>query len=254
MSKIEFLSPASSVSMADEWFEFARADHFWMQWRHQILLRELKRIDHTFRNALEIGCGHGVVRELVERDLNFPVDGCDLNQRALEMAKNGKGRLFVYNIFDRNPSMLRGYDLVLLLDVIEHLDDDQTFLRASLDHLRPGGIVVINVPAHMAFYSQYDEVAGHKRRYNSAQLRSLFQKTGVETINVVSWGFSLVPALIARKFVLHFVSRERTIRTGFAEHNALTRNFFQFLQRAETNLPVTMPLGTSLLAVGRLKD
>jgi SAM-dependent methyltransferase len=254
MGKVEFLSPVSSVSMADEWFEFARADHFWMQWRHEILLRELKRTGDTFRNALEIGCGHGVVRELVERDLKFPVDGCDLNQHALEMAKNGSGRLFVYNIFDRNSAMLRAYDLVLLMDVIEHLDDDVAFLQASLDHLKPGGIVVINVPAHMVFYSQYDEVAGHKRRYGGEQLRTLFQKTGVETMSVVSWGFSLVPALIARKFVLHFVSRENTIRTGFAEHNALTRGFFRFLKRAETSLPLRIPVGTSLLAVGRLKS
>ena len=83
--------------MADEWFEFANPDHFWMQWRHAILLQQLKWTRQTFRNALEIGCGHGVVRELVERDLGFPVDGCDLNQHALEMAKNGKAAfLFQY--------------------------------------------------------------------------------------------------------------------------------------------------------------
>ncbi len=162
--------------MADEWFEFARADHFWMQWRQHVLLRELKRANASIQNALEIGCGHGVVREMVERDLNIPVDGCDLNQHALEMAKNGKGRLLVYNIFDRDPAMLHHYDLVLLLDVIEHIDDDVAFLKASLDHLRPGGLVAINVPAHMAFYGKYDEVAGHKRRYNTADIESLFKK------------------------------------------------------------------------------
>ena len=70
--------------------------------------------------------------------------------------------------------MLQAYDLVLLMDVIEHVDDDTAFLKTSLAHLKPGGIVVINVPAHMAFYSKYDEVAGHKRRYSTADLRSLF--------------------------------------------------------------------------------
>lgn len=254
MSRIEFLSPATSVSMADEWFEFANPDHFWMQWRHAILLQQLKRTRQTFRNALEIGCGHGVVRELVERDLGFPVDGCDLNQHALEMAKNGKGRLLVYNIFDLNPAMLHAYDLVFLMDVIEHVDDDAAFLKTSLEHLKRGGIVVINVPAHMAFYSKYDEVAGHKRRYSAADLRSLFHQTGVETLNIVSWGFSLVPALIARKGILHFVPRERTIRTGFATQNAATHGLFSFLRRMETALPFAMPVGTSLLAVGRLKS
>ncbi len=254
MSGIEFLSPATSVSMADEWFEFARADHFWMQWRHHVLLRELKRAHASVQNALEIGCGHGVVREMVERDLNIPVDGCDLNQRALEMAKSGKGRLLVYNIFDRDPAMLHKYDLVLLLDVIEHIDDDVAFLKTSLDHLKPGGLVAINVPAHMAFYGKYDEVAGHKRRYNAADIESLFEKTKVKPLSIVSWGFLMAPILFARKLVLHFVPRERTIQRGFAEQNALVHGFFRTLQRVETSMPFPMPVGSSLLAVGRLSS
>ena len=57
--------------MADEWFEFATADHFWMQWRHRLLVRALKRAGDRVRNALEIGCGHGVGRDMLERDLGI---------------------------------------------------------------------------------------------------------------------------------------------------------------------------------------
>ncbi len=93
--------------MADEWFEFATTDHFWMQWRHRILLQQLRRLDSPITNALEIGCGNGIVREMLERDLAIPVDGCDLNQHALEMATKGQGRLLVYDIFDENAEMLK---------------------------------------------------------------------------------------------------------------------------------------------------
>ena len=256
MSEIEFLSPATPVSMANEWFEFATADHFWMQWRHQILLQQLKRADQPIRNALEIGCGHGVVRELIERDLDISVDGCDLSQHALQMAEKGKGkgRLLVYNIFDRNPAMMKAYDLVLLMDVIEHLEDDLEFLKAALDHLKPNGLVAINVPAHMALYGKYDDVAGHKRRYNAARVKSLFQQTNVRPLSIVSWGFSLVPILFARKLLLHFVSSERTIRTGFVEQNAVIRGLLRTLQRIETSMPFPMPVGSSLLALGKLND
>ena len=92
MSMIETFSEPQAVSMADEWFELATADHFWMQWRHRLLLRALKRAGDRVRHALEIGCGHGVARDMLERDLGIPVDGCDLNRRALETAKPGKGR------------------------------------------------------------------------------------------------------------------------------------------------------------------
>lgn len=251
MSELEFLSPATSVSMADEWFEFATADHFWMRWRHQVLLRQLCRANRSIRNGLEIGCGHGVVREMLERDLEIPIDGCDLNEHALQMANKGEGRLMVYNIFDEDASLLNAYDMILLMDVVEHIDDDLFFLNAALKHLKPGGIVAINVPAHMRLYSKYDEVAGHKRRYNTANIKELFRAAKVEPISIVQWGFSLMPLLLARKAVLSFVSRERTIRIGFASPNILLRRILGTLQSIETHMPFSMPLGSSILAIGQ---
>jgi len=253
MSEVEFLSPAAPVAMADEWFEIATANHFWMQWRHEVLLYHLKRTSRPIVRALEIGCGHGVARHMIERDLDIPVDGCDLNLSALQLAKKGKGQLYVYDIFDRNPSLLKRYDLLILMDVIEHLDDDRAFLKASLEHLKPEGLVAINVPAYMAFYSQYDTVAGHKRRYNRARIEWLFRETKVKPLAIVPWGFSLVPLLFARKFVLRFVSTERTIQSGFAEPNPTLGALLRMLKRVETHMPFRMPFGTSFLAWGRLR-
>jgi 2-polyprenyl-3-methyl-5-hydroxy-6-metoxy-1,4-benzoquinol methylase len=254
MGEIEFLSPASSVSMADEWFQYARADHFWMRWRHRILLQQLNRLDHQINNALEIGCGNGVVRAMLERELDIPIDGCDLNQRALETASHGEGRLLIYDIFDQNVEMLNAYDMILLMDVIEHIDDDLGFLSASLKHLKPNGIVVINVPAHMSLYSKYDEVAGHKRRYNSAAIEALFRATNVQPVSIVQWGFSLVPLLLIRKIMLFFISRQRTIQAGFAPPNAFMHAILETLQSIETHLPFSMPIGSSLFATGQLKN
>jgi SAM-dependent methyltransferase len=250
MNRIEQLSPVTGVSMAEEWFEHATADHFWMQWRHEILVRQLTKIGRPIKKALEVGCGHGIVRQLVERDLGFAVDGCDLNRRALEMAANGKGRVFVYDIFDRNPALLGAYDLLLLMDVIEHLDDDLGFLSAALEHLKPGGIVAINVPAHMVFYSKYDEVLGHKRRYNIARIEWLLRQTKIEPLSIAYWGLTLLPLLFARKIILRFVSREQTIHTGFAEQNVVTRKILRIIQRLELSAPFPMPIGTSLMAFG----
>src|SRR5947207_15685826 len=109
------------------------------------------------------------------------------------------------------------------MDVIEHLDDDVAFLTAALAHLKPNGLVAINVPAHMVFYGKYDEVAGHKRRYDMAQIESLFRRTGVRRLSIVHWGFSLVPILFARKIVLWFISSDSVIRMCFVQHNAIAR-------------------------------
>lgn len=253
MSQIETLSQPQAVSMADEWFQFANVDHFWMQWRHRVLLRVIKCAGTPLRRALEIGCGNGVARDMLERDLGIPVDGCDLNRTALEMARPGKGKLFIYNILDQEPSLLGRYDAVFLLDVLEHIDDDPAFLRAALRHLRSGGLVVVNVPASMLFFSEYDRAAGHLRRYTSGDLRKLLDSCGVETQAVEPWGMLMTPLLFVRKALLCRAKRSEAIRAGFVPPNRISRLLLHGMKNIETALPFSMPFGTSILAGGRLR-
>ena len=256
MSTIEVLSAPKAVSMADEWFQFANADHFWMQWRHHLLGRALKRTGGSIRRALEIGCGHGVAREMVERDFDFPVDGCDLNRMALEMARPGKGRLFVYDILQQAPSLLGRYDAVFLLDVIEHIDDDTGFLIAASRHLRPNGLVVINVPANEWLTSDYDRINGHVRRYTPRGLINLLDRCGIETKAVWQWGLSMVPLLLARKAFLSWRNQktaESVVRRGFVPPNRIAHRLLHGLKNIEIALPFPMPVGTSILAWGRVR-
>jgi SAM-dependent methyltransferase len=253
MREIEVLSRPQTVSMAREWFQFATADHFWMQWRHRLLVRALERAGVRVRRALEIGCGHGVARDMLERDFDFLVDGCDLNRTALEMAKPGRGQLFVYDILDQAPSMLGHYDAVFLLDVIEHIPDDAAFLSAAFRHLRPGGLSVINVPASPRLASDYDRVAGHLRRYTPRGLANLLDRCGIEAQAIWPWGFSMVPLLLARKTLLRRAKTADVIRDGFVPPNGISRLLLHGLKNIETAFPFPMPFGTSILASGQLR-
>jgi hypothetical protein len=152
-----------------------------------------------------------VMQNYMKHGKNWYNDGVELNDEArkyafqrvnrttLEMAKPGKGHLFVYNILDWEPSVLCRYDAVFLLDVIEHIDHDVSFLRAGLRHLRSGRSVAVNVPASMLFFSDDDSAAGHVRRYTSAGLRKLLHSCGVEVQAVEPWGMLMTPLLLARK-------------------------------------------------------
>ncbi len=251
MSEIENLSAPRAVAMADDWYDIATEDHFWMQWRHHEVMRAIKLSKVPIQRALEIGCGRAVARGMLERDLGVPVDGCDLNSAGMETAQPGLGRLFFYDIFDQEPSMLGRYDAVFLLDVLEHIEDDKSFLEAALRHLRPGGVMIVNVPASMSLYSRYDTVAGHVRRYRGATLGRVFREAGLEPDVLRYWGMSMVPVLLVRKACLNIKGPEETIRFGFAPPNAAANMVLTSLMKIETALPFAAPFGTSLLAWGR---
>ena len=87
------------------------------------------------------------------------------------------------------------YDAVLALDVIEHIDDDRVPV-ANLGRLaRPGGVVVISVPALPELFSEFDAIQGHRRRYLPETLRGAFVGSGLALEQIFWWGAWLVPLL-----------------------------------------------------------
>ena len=75
-------------------------------------------------------------------------------------------------------------DAVLMMDVLEHFADDARFLTGAVEIVRPGGHVLIKVPAHRASYSPMDEASGHYRRYDPQDLVALAARTGLEVVRL----------------------------------------------------------------------
>jgi hypothetical protein len=72
------------------------------------------------------------------------------------------------------------YDIILLLDVIEHVPDDNAFLRVlTEENLAKDGMIVVSVPARQSLFSKHDEALGHYRRYSPAQLRGVVTANGL---------------------------------------------------------------------------
>lgn len=251
--ELKILSSPAQVSMADEWFEIATADHFWMQWRFNVIVRKLKKFtgikpDMKF---LEIGCGHGQFLKQCNGIFSGTVDGCDLNLYALKQIKDVEGDIYVYNIHDKNERLLNKYDGIFMLDVIEHIDDDKSFLHDAIEHLSPGGLIIINVPALESLYSEYDVVAGHKRRYSKRDLISLLEKCGVEPFYVGYWGFSLLGIAFIRKLYLNFVPKNKVIKRGFSPGSSIINFIFKILMQIELLLFKNPILGTSVIGIGK---
>jgi len=114
------------------------------------------------------------------------------------------------------------FDAVTLLDVIEHVADDQGFLRAIAEQsVRPGGAVVISVPAHPGLYTQHDVDLGHHRRYTRRTLAQLQDSAQLQVVEAGGLFSSLLLARGAQK-VLELARgvRSKPAPAGLAEHIA----------------------------------
>lgn len=250
MSNIKYLTVPEAVSMEDEWFEIANLEHFWVQWRYAFFKSFLDETELEGKKIFEVGCGHGLMINQIEAAHNSIVDGCDLNEYALKKISNNKGELFCYNIYQKNEAFKNHYDGLILFDVVEHIDDDVDFLRTAMFHLKSEGWVAVNVPAYQAFYSRYDTVLGHKRRYTKKMLRERMEAIGLTDIRVAYWGFSMLPALIVRKLLLA-VKGTDVAKYGFKPPSESINSLFKSMMKAELKLMKKPLAGASVMAFGR---
>jgi len=142
------------------------------------------------------------------------------------------------------------YDLVALLDVLEHVPDDLGSLRAILKRLKPGGALLLTVPANPWMWSAHDTAHHHFRRYTRKQLAELFTKAGFE-MQLLSYFNTLLYPLVAAARIAGKITRKESADDrlpGDLVNGALNKIF-----GAEAGMigRVPMPFGVSLVAVVR---
>jgi 2-polyprenyl-3-methyl-5-hydroxy-6-metoxy-1,4-benzoquinol methylase len=255
--RIEMISQLRPYSFARDWYDHSAETHFWFKWRLVAALDQIKQakvpLDHPYR-VLEVGCGTGILRNQIECATNWIVDATELDIEALEHVKPGRGRKMYYDIFDQEEPFLEAYDLLILFDVLEHIEDTQSFLTVLLRHLKSQGLLLINVPALQSCYSHFDELVGHVRRYNKKTLAAEFANYNVRIEDMRYWGISLVPVLALRKLTMRLMAKRTTsqkIRHGLQPPHPLVKNLFLGLMHLETSLLSKPPIGSSLLMIIR---
>ena len=246
--RIEYLSPASEVSMADAWFETASLDHFWIKRRFEVLQRLAGGLITGGSQMADIGCGHGLLQRQIEEAYGREVAGFDLNKYALGQNVSRRSRVCCYDIFQKEPALRAQFDLIFLFDVLEHISDEVGFLKALVFHLKAQGKIVINVPAGQWAFSSYDTAAGHLRRYSIRTLSESAGCSGLFPEHWSYWGLPLVPTLMLRKlWLLGQRDQNKIIRAGFDYRSTAVNSILGAVSRCEW-LPQKL-MGTSLMAV-----
>lgn len=147
-------------------------------------------------SVLEIGCGAGaLIHDLARK--NFRGKGIDTSVAALGIARS----LFPSGnhdfLFDSSVSEsdAGSYDYVIAISVLEHIEDDRHAVREWGNCLKPGGRILISVPAHRRLWGINDIRAGHYRRYERSDLVNLMKETGFTIQAMYSYGYPVINLL-----------------------------------------------------------
>lgn len=219
--------------------------HWWFTARRAILISYLRRRAGNLRlKLLDIGCGTGAI--LAEASRYFEAYGMDSSAQAIALCtKRGVTNLYVGTLREYPAS--GKFDVITLLDVIEHIDDDLDVLRQVYARLNEGGHVLITVPAYQWLWSAHDEVNHHKRRYTRSRLGVVVNKAGFHVEHLSYFNMMLFPLAAIRRGLARLTgSREaEDFKVPVAPLNALLRGIFRMEQHL---LPyVTLPFGLSVV-------
>ncbi len=150
---------------------------------------------------LDIGCSSGFL--LADLKNTFPqayVMGADVViGPLLNLAKASPEIPLLHFDLTRCPLPDNSVDVAILLNVLEHIEDDALAIQQLFRVLKPGGIAVIEVPAGPGLYDIYDELLMHYRRYNLSGLRRLFLDAGFAVLKQSHLGFFLYPGFFLVK-------------------------------------------------------
>ena len=226
--------------------------HWWFAARRKILDKIISTLPlPADAQILEAGCGSGGNLSMLAR--HGQVYGMETNAQALEFATTkGMAQIAAGHLPEQIPFRNQTFDLIAMLDVMEHLEDDAAALRALRARLKPGGWMLITVPAYPFLWSRHDELHHHKRRYVANNLRAVLDDTGYKIHYLSYFNTWLFPVVAAAR--LAGIGGENT--GDLAMPNKYINTLLTQIFASERLLlgRVALPFGVSLIALARNPD
>lgn len=182
--------------------------HWWYRARREVLRRLIERRVKLPADAriLEVGCGTGHNLGMLGRF--GTVDAIEIDEEARSHAEKRLGRRVSTAPLPELPGIPRGhFDLVASLDVVEHIDDDRAAVAGLASCIKPGGSLLLTVPAHQWMWSAHDELNHHKRRYSKRGLERLIEQSPLRLEAVGYFNSLLFPVAVAARLASKLTGR-----------------------------------------------
>jgi SAM-dependent methyltransferase len=228
--------------------------HWWYRARREILSDYLTRFGDLPKDArvLEIGCGTGHNLPMLAQF--GEVDAIEIDETAAAKASERLGKKVGSSPLPELEGVEPGsYDLVAVLDVVEHVEDDVGALQAMARALKPGGKILITVPAHQWMWSAHDVVNHHKRRYSKGTLMAALEKSGLKARKLRWFNSLLFPVAVAARFAGKLMGKDDSDDSPPPKAlNTLFEGVFGLERHLVGRIP--MPPGLSIIVLASPKE
>ena len=241
--------------------EYARLEevevtHWFYAGKRRIVFDCLRRVDALHAGRLLVDCGAGTGRFVQEAGRFCTAVAVDDHDESLEIARRHLGDHAVRRgSCTALPFADASADIVTALDVIEHIEDDRRAVAEMLRILKPGGTMVITVPAFQALWSDWDVALHHFRRYRRPALRALLAEAGLEVVRCDYINVLAFPAVWALRKWRTLFPQPPGAGGPRAEERIppawLNRLLFASFTGLAAQTAVAFPFGVGLLAVAR---
>jgi ubiquinone/menaquinone biosynthesis C-methylase UbiE len=231
--------------------------YWWFQGRKRIILNLVRKHVPGLNlkaRVLDVGCGTGLILEALHSYCR-PI-GLDFSHKALLYCRDRKLNLLILGNVDILPVSAESCDVVLALDLLEHIEDDSALMRDFHRIIKPGGYLMLTVPAHQFLWSEHDEALSHYRRYSYLQLLAMIREAGfrpVKTSYAISFVF--LPIVVFRLAQKIFKKRQEP-KTHLIRLPGAANKILIWLLLIEGFLLkfINLPFGVSIICLARKEN
>lgn len=228
--------------------------HWHPSGRRRIAQSILERLLQRPSCIADIGCGTGTNLEMLAKFA--PVVGVDFSLQAIACCRARHFFTTAVASLAHLPFRDNSFDLVCAMEIIEHLDNDAAALCELLRICRPGGMVLVTVPAYQWLWSQHDDANLHRRRYSRTRLRRLFAGQPADILKLSHFNFFLSPLIIAARLLGNLMDKlhpPQAPKLDMARMPQFLNSFLLVVFAAERFLisHINLPAGISILCVAR---
>jgi SAM-dependent methyltransferase len=232
-------------------FHEVEEKHWWFRARRRIVLHLIEEVVHLSATAriLDIGCGTGGTLKFFQE--RYDAWGIDASELAVRLSRQRGVKNVVHGDLQSFTRTNEPFDLVTLLDVIEHIDDDVGFLRQSVRAIKPGGWALVTVPALPWLWSAHDDVNHHKRRYERAELSSRLVSAGLRPVYISYFNSFLFPLALLERMTSGL--RKKQASAGLDLPSPFVNRWLEriFVSEGMFLGSVRFPIGLSLIALAK---